>query len=227
MGAMAKTLMILILVSLMSPLGVGCHRGPSSPADCLDDVSDPGPLARHYIAFGDSLTEGYGDAYLEDGKGYPDTLSALLNRTVYNEGIGGERTGQGKGRISNVLAAHPDAEYVLIMEGANDLWWYIPFEDMVDAVHQMVLICLGNRRIPVILAVPPTLDGFQVKIDLLNDTYREYCKQNGLLFIEGYCEQLRQRTDVFEPNWVHLNDAGYKVLAQDVAEELVCAGYYQ
>lgn len=74
------------------------------------------------IAFGDSITEGYGD--LNDGGGYPARLQRWLRQrgydaTVVNEGIGGESTGEGLARIDSVLAQGGD--YLILMEGTNDI----------------------------------------------------------------------------------------------------------
>ena len=50
-------------------------------------------------AFGDSITYGYKST----GGGYPGRLSAKLGQTVYNRGVGGEKTSDGLNRINSVL----------------------------------------------------------------------------------------------------------------------------
>lgn len=74
------------------------------------------------IAFGDSITEGYGDT--QGGGGYPARLQRWLRQrgydaTVVNEGVGGEATPEGLARIDDVLAQGGD--YFLLMEGTNDI----------------------------------------------------------------------------------------------------------
>ena len=89
------------------------------------------PTGRYFIAVGDSITEGIGDTDNTDGTGYEPVLDGLLDGgwgypvTVMNEGVGGDTTSDGVSRIGPVLAAHPDANYVLILYGTNDsdsLW---------------------------------------------------------------------------------------------------------
>ena len=72
------------------------------------------------MAFGDSLTAGYG---VESGKSYPDDLQRLLNLAGYkyhvvNLGVSGDTTSDGVQRLGDVLAAKP---VIVILEfGGND-----------------------------------------------------------------------------------------------------------
>lgn len=76
-----------------------------------------------YVAFGDSITEGVGDAREE--KGYPPRLEDLLNAAghdaiVLNRGVGAERTPEGLARLDEVLA-QANGDVLLLMEGSNDV----------------------------------------------------------------------------------------------------------
>jgi len=81
------------------------------------------------LTFGDSITKGWPYvAYDQNGTrrgGYQQKLEAYLAAAaypsyVYNWGVGGESTPEGVNRIASVLASRP-ADYILIMEGANDV----------------------------------------------------------------------------------------------------------
>jgi len=74
-----------------------------------------------YVAFGDSITEGVGDA---SGLGYPPRLEDLLQgsdpgATVENAGVAGETTAEGLARVDSVLTGPPGV--LLVMEGTNDV----------------------------------------------------------------------------------------------------------
>ena len=76
-----------------------------------------------FLAFGDSITEGYGDTSSLGG-GYPSRLERWLRQEGYdaiveNHGVGGETTSSGLSRIDSVLAGGGD--YLLLMEGTNDI----------------------------------------------------------------------------------------------------------
>ena len=74
------------------------------------------------IAFGDSITVGYGD---DPGQGgYPARLQRWLRQrgydaTVVNEGVSGEATPEALARIDGVLDQGGD--YLILMEGTNDI----------------------------------------------------------------------------------------------------------
>jgi lysophospholipase L1-like esterase len=76
------------------------------------------------ICFGDSITEGY---FQSVGYGYCGRLGQRLSNAGWwvetvNAGDGGERTPAGITRLAGqVLPAHPDADFVLLMEGTNDI----------------------------------------------------------------------------------------------------------
>jgi lysophospholipase L1-like esterase len=83
----------------------------------------PAVAADHYVAFGDSITEGVGDDPARTAKGYPPRLQALLTQAgvdavVDNRGVGGEKTPEGLDRIDEVLVS---GGILLLMEGSNDI----------------------------------------------------------------------------------------------------------
>lgn len=72
------------------------------------------------VCFGDSLTAGFG---VEPGNSYPDLLQKELDQRGYkfrviNEGVSGDTTQDGIGRLSYVLAEKP--QIVVLELGAND-----------------------------------------------------------------------------------------------------------
>src|SRR6185437_8746074 len=78
---------------------------------------DPRPVI---VAFGDSLTAGYG---VEPGKSYPDDLQHRLDAGGYryhvvNLGVSGDTTTDGVQRLQDVLAAKP--AIVILEFGGND-----------------------------------------------------------------------------------------------------------
>ena len=73
------------------------------------------------LAFGDSLTAGFG---LAPGEAYPVKLQAALKAkgydvTVINAGVSGDTSADGLARLDWALQDHPD--YALVELGANDM----------------------------------------------------------------------------------------------------------
>ncbi len=103
-----------------------------------------GARGDHFIAVGDSITNGSGDTYALDNitldprglgfQGYEANLAALLNTTrstpsiIYNEGIGGdESVDTDLTRLASIMERHGNApNHALIMLGTNDSGSLIP-----------------------------------------------------------------------------------------------------
>jgi lysophospholipase L1-like esterase len=106
-------------------------------------AAPPPPAAAQlrYIAFGDSITEGFGDeSPAFDGEGYPARLEALLRErgvsaSVDNFGLGGEDTVEAMGRVNSVLNAGGDV--FLLMEGTNDITNNISPETTLENLREM------------------------------------------------------------------------------------------
>ena len=109
---------------------------------------------RLVLAFGDSLTAGYG---LKPNESFPAQLQAALIKggipaRVHNAGVSGDTSAAGRGRLAFVLAglkAKPDL--VILELGANDMLRGLK-PDQTRANLDAILGELRKRRIPVILA---------------------------------------------------------------------------
>src|SRR6267142_3979360 len=91
------------------------------------------------LAFGDSLTAGYG---VPHGSGYPEQLQRKLDVLGYkyrvvNMGISGDTTSGGRARIRAALNAMPS---IVILElGANDGLRGMPTAAMQTNLDQMIM----------------------------------------------------------------------------------------
>lgn len=125
---------------------------PAEPRTPLSDDSRP-----VLVAFGDSLTAGYG---AEPDNSYPDYLQKELDARGYryrvvNEGISGNTTKDGVSRIYDVLALHPAV--VIVAFGGNDGLRGVQPSDM-QANLDSIVHTLQNSHARVVLAgitLPP------------------------------------------------------------------------
>jgi acyl-CoA thioesterase-1 len=90
------------------------------------------------VAFGDSLTAGYGT---DNGNSYPDFLDRDLNAKgfryrVVNAGISGNTTKDGVGRLDEVLALKPAV--VIVAFGGNDGLRGLPIDSTRKNLDQIV-----------------------------------------------------------------------------------------
>ena len=110
----------------------------------------PGFAQDRYLAFGDSITEGFGfDDDCTEDCGYPRRLRNRLAADgnpvpVENHGLGGEDTTQGLTRLDTVLSdtGAGVGDVLLLMEGTNDITRGISPETTIANLDQMALKAL-------------------------------------------------------------------------------------
>ncbi|MBL8175616.1 MAG: arylesterase [Bryobacterales bacterium] len=112
------------------------HPSPSPPPAAQQ--SAPADTRPVIVAFGDSLSAGYG---LEPGLSYPDFLQKNLDAAGYsyrivNEGISGDTSSGGLERVPSVLAHKP--AIVILELGANDGLRGIPVAQTRDNLDQIL-----------------------------------------------------------------------------------------
>ncbi|HET9337226.1 MAG TPA: arylesterase [Sphingomicrobium sp.] len=133
-----------IAAALLSMTLIGA--APPKPAE------NPGrPLV---LAFGDSLTAGYG---LDQGLGFAPQLQATLRRhgiaaQVVDGGVSGDTSEAGKARLAWTLDGLDRKPDLVVLElGANDMLRGLD-PGLTDANLDSMLTELRRRRIPVLLA---------------------------------------------------------------------------
>jgi acyl-CoA thioesterase I len=103
------------------------------------------------LAFGDSITAGYG---LGKTEALPAQLEALLQQqgqrvTVINAGVSGETTAGGLRRLEWTLKRH-NPDYVILSLGGNDMLRAIDPRESLQNLRQMMEILKSHKK-PVLL----------------------------------------------------------------------------
>jgi acyl-CoA thioesterase I len=124
----------------------------SSPAS--DGAKDGRPVI---VAFGDSLTAGYG---ADPGESYPDYLEKDLNAEGYryqviNQGISGNTTKDGVDRLQDALGLKP--ALVIVAFGGNDGLRGLPIASTRENLDQIVATLLHSGAKVVLggITLPP------------------------------------------------------------------------
>jgi lysophospholipase L1-like esterase len=182
-----------------------CDRAPTLPKLNSHDV---------IVAFGDSLTHGTG---ANTAEAYPAVLAALTGRTVINAGVPGDTTSSGLERLPAVLDEYKP-RLVLLCLGGNDMLRRQPEAATENNLRLLVKTIRASGAEVVLISVPePKLFGGtpdfysrlaeDLKLPLEQDVFNEVLKDN------------RLKSDP-----IHANAAGYRVVAERLAEFLREAG---
>lgn len=183
-------------------------------AGCEDPRLEHLPSNARILAFGDSLTEGYGVGK-EDN--YPNILSEITGFTVVNAGVSGEVTAQGARRFSEVLGSN-DADLVILLEGGNDI---LRNHDAADTKRNLALMIemAQVRDIPVILIGVPEKKFFSDAAPFYGELAEEY----HLVYEDEIIASLLRSPDL-KSDSVHFNEKGYRALAVRIKKLLSESG---
>ncbi|MBI3987791.1 MAG: SGNH/GDSL hydrolase family protein [Lentisphaerae bacterium] len=148
----------------------GCEESGDSHLGDGHDFGINNPYI--YLAMGDSITEGYGvDNYAET---YVPRLSAMLEKTVVNQGQTGEMSDSGAARVNGVLQRYQPG-YLLILYGANDVIHMRSVGFTLSNLRSMIAAANNNKTIPVIATLTPVFGShaaFQSGVVRLNEQIR-------------------------------------------------------
>ncbi|GGI98260.1 arylesterase [Shewanella hanedai] len=183
-------------------------QGCSGPK--LEPLSANGDI----LAFGDSLTYGKG---ANDGGDYPAVLSELTGLSVINAGVSGETTTQGLARLRGLLE-QSSPQLLILLEGGNDFLRNTD-PDITEANLAKMIEMAKAHSIPVILIAVPQKSLFLTDANL----YSALAENYDLILIEDTLADLL-KSPAMKSDTVHLNQAGYRALAEAIHLSLLEAG---
>ena len=159
------------------------------------------------IAFGDSLTAGYGATREE---AYPSRLSSMIGATVINAGVSGDTTDSALARLDeSVLSQNP--RVVIIGLGGND---YLRGVSIADTEANLRTI---TRRIHDSGAMVILL-GFRFPSLNMNyeAMYERVADETGSLFIPDLLDGI-MGNNALKSDAIHPNARGYQLMAERIS----------
>ncbi len=200
-----KLITKLSLIFLLSLL-VACDDGGNSLTFMRpNDVT---------LAFGDSLTVGVG---ARPELSYPAQLSKLIARKVVNGGKSGEVSADGAIRLPALLDK-VKPELLVLCHGGNDILQKLDREQLRTNLRRMYEAA-NQRGIKVIMIAVPQL-GFGLQDVGL---YRELATELDIPLVPDRLRALLVDKQ-YKSDPIHLNDKGYRMLAEAVADLLAEKG---
>jgi lysophospholipase L1-like esterase len=170
-------------------------------------VANLGSRGTGVIAFGDSLTAGYG---AQQGEDYPSKLSSLLGTTVINAGVSGDTTESALARLDNdVLTRGP--RIVIVGLGGNDFLQGVPIATTERNLRSAVRAIHGAGAMVVILGFRfPTLGASYEKM------YANVAGDERCLLIPDLLDGILSNPSL-KSDEIHPNARGYQLMAERVA----------
>jgi len=166
------------------------------------------------VAFGDSLTFGTG---VDATHSYPAVLAQLSGLNVIRSGVPGEISAAGLKRLPGVLDEH-NPRLVIICHGGNDVLRQLSADKTEQNLRAMISLVQNSGAEVLIVAVPkfglfPTAWAYYEKIAEDLDVPVEFDVISDL-----------QRDPGKKSDQVHFNQAGYRLMAEAIADLLKDSG---
>ncbi len=215
---MKKTISLkLILVGLFIILGTGLFFALGEPKVAEVTPRDIATGAGvEIIAFGDSLTAGYG---LPIGEAYPAQLEAeLKNRglkvSVINSGVSGETTKGNLERAAFIRKQNPDL--VLLGIGGNDALRLLPVEETKNNIEKTIQILQAGENPPVVVLLKMLAPinvglGYKQSFDKL---YEELAAKYQILLLPFITAEVFLDKKYKLNDGLHFNQAGYQKIVE-------------
>ena len=192
----------LVLVFLLAACGGGSPKLSKLPGDAV------------VLAFGDSLTYGYG---ANPNESYPARLEAMIGRKVVAAGIPGETTSGGLARFAAVLEESKPA-LVLLCEGGNDFLQHLDEKAAAENLRSMIGLARAQGAQVVLIGVP--------KPGLMPSTaalYTDIATEMKIPYDNSTLVKILTDNEL-KSDLIHPNAKGYERMAEGVAALLKKSG---
>ena len=232
-------------LGFLSAPGLKAEDAPQLSAQCqapAADIAAPAPLPNlatvladrkkvRILAIGSSSTSGIGAS--SRSRNYPAQLRDILEKTlggidveIVNRGVSGEVAATTAERLrSEVAIARPDL--VLWQLGTNDALSRVPAEQFEETVRSTVE-WLKADRIDVVLVGLQYTPRFARDDNYISirDTLLKIASSENVLYIRRYeamqfISRARSAPNMMSADDFHLNDLGYRCMAEHVAQAVI------
>jgi acyl-CoA thioesterase-1 len=172
------------------------------------------------IAFGDSLTAGFG---ADPGKSFPDYLQKDLDQAglhwrVVNEGVSGNTTTDGVERLGEVLAYRP--RVTIVEFGGNDGLRGLPMETTRANLEQIIraLQDSGSAIILAGMTLPPNYGPDYIRS--FEQVYKDLANRYKVPRIPFLLEGVATHPNLMQRDGIHATAEGNQIVAKTVMRYL-------
>ncbi|HKQ89568.1 MAG TPA: arylesterase [Blastocatellia bacterium] len=210
---------------LLAAFSVACEKsgGPAPSTSSFAPAKPPAkPDGRPLIvAFGDSLTAGFG---LHNDYAFPTLLQRKLDEKghhfrVINAGMAGDTSAGGVNRIDWALE-EGSVKFLILELGGNDGLRGLPVAEMKKNLAEIIERAQA-REVTVVLAgmeAPPNMG--EEYTGEFRQVFPDLAKKYKLTLIPFVLEGVAGNREMNQPDGIHPNVAGEKVMTENVWREL-------
>ena len=163
----------------------------------------PPTATGEWVAFGDSITAGFGASERND---YPTLLSQQLGVTIRNMGVPGNTTKDGLARLQEVIALKP--RVVLLCLGGNDGLQGSSSDQMIQNLAEMIDRFHEAGSFVVLIGVHSA--SFR---DTNGKRFKQLAEEKEVFYVPDILDGVLGHPALMS-DYIHPNEAGYKVIAE-------------
>ncbi len=172
------------------------------------------------LAFGDSLTAGFGVGIEES---YPSRLQNLLKKhgfphKVINAGVSGDTTAGGLRRINWLMKQKP--KIVILELGANDALRGLPIEEMEANLSQIIQVCKKQNSTILLIGMKAPPNYGEEYSSQFEETFYKLAKKFKTPLVPFLLEGVAAKREYNQGDGIHPTAEGYKIVVQTVWEHL-------
>jgi len=211
---------LLLIAAFVLQFACGSQNEAASTDDRLNKPLATPKLDQNrpkIIAFGDSLTAGFG---LTEKESYPNLLQQMLQQDGYdheviNAGVSGDTSLGGLERVDWVLAA-PNVRIMILELGANDLLRGGPPAKMRENLETIIQKAKAKdvRILLCGMIAPPTM-GSDYQREF-NSVFPELAAKYKLSYLPFLLENVALKKELNQADGIHPNADGEKIMTANV-----------
>ena len=183
----------------------------------MTTFGEPQPII---LAFGDSLTAGFGVGVEES---YPSRLQDLLKKNgfphkVINAGVSGDTTAGGLRRINWLMKQKP--QIVILELGANDALRGLPIEAMEANLSQIIQVCKKQNSTILLVGMKAPPNYGEEYSSQFEETFYKLAKKFKTPLVPFLLEGVAAKREYNQGDGIHPTSEGYKIVVKTVWEHL-------
>lgn len=212
---------LFILVNLSLQI-LACSNGPDNDSkQQAGRLSPAGKEEVKIVAFGDSLTAGYG---LPDDYSFPARLEKALREkgvsvSVVNAGISGDTSAGGLSRVDWTLENKPD---IVILElGANDALRGLDPGEMKKNLDAIITKFQQNNVVVLLTGMKAPMNLGFVYMKKFDSTFEDLADKHDIALYPFFLEGVAGRLDMNQDDGMHPNSKGVDEIVKRIIPHLL------